>query len=324
MSIIERKILSFLRIVYKSISDEHNRYDGVSYDFEDASLRNQQASDLIKNRLNDDTPLMIGRFGATEIAYLTNSLIVQDWFFRKRDYYITNKINSFLWEQQIIHDMIYVSGFFPHSNENAKRYSDLLLEDIKYLDILGTWLYRERLLKKELSHTIKIQLPDIEPYFHENPWSEALEGKTVLVIHPFQESILAQYVSREKLFKDKRVLPKFNLKTIKAIQSAGNSKTIFKDWFESLDHMKSEMDKITFDIAIIGCGAYGFHLAAHAKRSGKKGIHLGGATQNLFGIIGKRWEAHEPTRKFMNQYWVRPLEIEKPAEIQLVENGCYW
>ena len=45
-----------------------------------------------------------------------------------------------------------------------------------------------------------------------------------------------------------------------------------------------------FDVAIIGCGAYGMPLAAMLKQAGKQAIHLGGATQLLFGIKGKRWE----------------------------------
>lgn len=48
--------------------------------------------------------------------------------------------------------------------------------------------------------------------------------------------------------------------------------------------MKDEIDKRDYDIALIGCGAYGFPLAAHIKRSGKKAVHLGGALQLLFGI----------------------------------------
>ncbi len=324
MHILERKTLSFLRILHQKLVRPTARYDGISNNFADASVRNQAASDLIKKRLTDNLPLMIARFGATEISYLTNSLIVNDWSIRKKKDYVLNRINSFEWEPQIIHDMIHVSGFFPHNESNAIKYAQLCQNDIKCVDILGSWLYRERLLNKELAHTLKVPLPDLEPYFHQNPWSEALEGKTVLVVHPFEETIVKQYAKKSILFENTGVLPNFQLKTIKAVQSAGNTKTPFKDWFEALDFMKQQIDQESFDVAIIGCGAYGFHLAAHVKQMGKKGIHLGGATQNLFGIIGKRWEAHEPTRKLMNEHWVRPLETEKPTEVNLVENGCYW
>lgn len=47
------------------------------------------------------------------------------------------------------------------------------------------------------------------------------------------------------------------------------------------------MDKVEYDVCLIGCGAYGFPLAAHAKRTGHKAIHLGGSLQLLFGIAGK-------------------------------------
>ena len=39
-----------------------------------------------------------------------------------------------------------------------------------------------------------------------------------------------------------------------------------------------------FDIALIGCGAYGFPLAAFVKGIGKKAVHIGGPLQLFFGI----------------------------------------
>ena len=53
--------------------------------------------------------------------------------------------------------------------------------------------------------------------------------------------------------------------------------------------MKSEIDKCDYDVCLIGCGAYGFPLAAHVKHKGKQAIHLGGTLQLLFGIKGNRW-----------------------------------
>ena len=55
----------------------------------------------------------------------------------------------------------------------------------------------------------------------------------------------------------------------------------------ALNYMFDEAMKKNFDVAIIGCGAYGFPLAAKLKQAGKIVIHLGGATQLLFGIIGR-------------------------------------
>jgi hypothetical protein len=93
--------------------------------------------------------------------------------------------------------------------------------------------------------------------------------------------------------------------------------------------MKNEIDKTNYDICLIGCGAYGFPLAAHVKRSGKKAVHLGGSLQLLFGIRGKRWEnpnyhTQYNYAKLMNEHWVKPGEEEKPKNVNQVEDSCYW
>ena len=79
-------------------------------------------------------------------------------------------------------------------------------------------------------------------------------------------------------------------------------------------------------MAIIGCGAYGFPLAAKLKAAGKQAIHLGGATQLMFGIKGYRWENNYPSKiaTFFNDAWIHPSASETPKGAETVEKGCYW
>ncbi len=56
----------------------------------------------------------------------------------------------------------------------------------------------------------------------------------------------------------------------------------FKDWFDAFEYMKAEINKSNYDICILGCGAYGFPLAAHVKRMGKKAIHMGGSNSKCY------------------------------------------
>ena len=91
--------------------------------------------------------------------------------------------------------------------------------------------------------------------------------------------------------------------------------------------MYDEALKRDFSIAIIGCGAYGFPLAAKLKRVGKQAVHLGGATQLFFGIKGRRWEtesSYKYVQRFLIDFWVYPDYNEKPKRASEVENGCYW
>lgn len=67
------------------------------------------------------------------------------------------------------------------------------------------------------------------------------------------------------------MLPQFELDTIKSVQTiAGERDDRFNTWFDALDYMKGEICKRDFDIALIGCGAYGFPLGAFVKSIGKK------------------------------------------------------
>jgi hypothetical protein len=147
-----------------------------------------------------------------------------------------------------------------------------------------------------------------------------LKDKKVLVIHPFKKTIEKQHKKRVKL----DMLPKLKkLEVIKAVQTlADNRDPRFETWFDALEHMKDEISKKDFDIAIIGCGAYGLPLAAHVKSLGKQALHLGGGVQLLFGIKGKRWD-NSPNIKYTKD-WIYPLEEDKMKDFKKIEGGAYW
>ena len=146
------------------------------------------------------------------------------------------------------------------------------------------------------------------------------------MIHPFAETIKKQYEKREALFENPEILPELKvLNTVKAVQTiAGCQDDRFATWFEALEWMYEEAMKTDFDVAIIGCGAYGFPLAARIKAAGRQAIHMGGATQLLFGIKGHRWDEYPLISRLYKESWVRPDEKEKPMQAEKVEEGCYW
>jgi len=290
----------------------------------------QLAGDLIYEHLVDNKPCMVARFGSFELETVVN-------------YLCFNQYNA-----NLIKYMACNAGFFNASKKSLDKFSELMLLCMPKVDILGSWMScgteygfghfrnNETYVKDYLQNAKFIDLEDLNS-FHKNLWSRALQGKNVLVIHPFEASIKTQYKKRELLFKDKRVLPEFNLQVIKAVQGIAGENVSFDDWFDALDFMKEQISKTDFDIAIIGCGAYGFPLAAFVKDLGKKAVHLGGTVQILFGIIGKRWEAYAEIEKkngtksedalwidLPNEHWIRPGIDETPKGKDSVEKGCYW
>lgn len=295
------------------------------------------ASDEIYKLLSSNAPCMIARYGAFELSTVVNYLGVANYKFSVCEFIKGNAPDP-IWNKALLGYMQNNAGFFPTTEENIIKFCKLMIEDTKHLDLLGSWtwndLYMIQFFKKNF---ISVHIHLLEPFWNmDDPWTKALTGKKVLIVHPFNELIEKQYSeNRSKLFTNPNLLPQFELKTIKAVQSIGGVSNGFKDWFEALAWMQSEIDKYDYDICLLGCGAYGFPLAAHCKRMGKKAIHLGGALQLLFGIRGKRWENPEygveawdiqrgAYLNLMNEHWVRPGEHQMNNNTKNVEGGCYW
>lgn len=275
----------------------------------------ERANDLIYNSLVSNKPFVMGRFGETEARATADGLGIK--------YGAKTKA-----EKKRLDTLFNNAGVFPYGQEMEIRFAQYMEQMINRIDILCVWetFMQDFLINEYTSDDINlVPLKSAEPYYVQNPWSYGLKGKKVLVIHPFTESIEHQYKNNDKLFENKNILPDFELKTLKAVQTiAGQKDERFNDWFEALDYMYNQAMEIDFDVAIIGCGAYGLPLAIRLKESGKQAIHMGGATQILFGIKGKRWDNHPYISKLYNDYWIRPNDNEKPKKSSNVESGCYW
>lgn len=301
---------------YSSVSVysmENPRYG--RYDVRSAEEINHQ----IYNQILSGEAFLAGRFGAVELLNMR-----------------TSDFGTFVWQKYgkdyHFNQLCQCAGFFPNDSSLLTKYTSIMRAACEQVDYLGVWYQPfEDYYMKYYMHGMKgiTYLLNLEPWSApENPWTAALEGKKVLVIHPFAETIERQYKRRETIFPGTNILPVFELKTLKAVQTiAGEKDNRFATWFDALDWMFKEAIKIDFDIAIIGCGAYGLPLAAKLKAAGKQAFHLAGATQLLFGIKGKRWEENDAfgyVRKFFNDNWVYPSENDKPKQASNVEGGCYW
>lgn len=296
-----------------------------------------EASAAIARLLATGRPCMVARYGSVELLALMNYIGVAKLPHNPLRY-VMNKQPQWWWNEKSVAQLQTNAGFFPLTLPNVERFCELMLECTKEVDILGSWLPdEERLLDFAHHQAERIDLHLLEPYWSTNPWSKLLEGKRVVVVHPFAETIVSQYEEhRNELFENPDVLPTFaSLRVIKAVQSLGGEDNGFKDWFEALAWMEQEIDKDDYDVCLIGCGAYGFPLGAHVKRMGKQAIHLGGALQLLFGIRGNRWE--DPMygvkewglpkglyANLMNEHWVKASGKETPKTAHKVENSCYW
>ncbi|GAM08019.1 hypothetical protein OR1_00289 [Geobacter sp. OR-1] len=276
----------------------------------------QEGNDRIAELVSRNEPLLVARLGSVELSCL-------HFYLEKRrgaDRRYSGKIKA---------TMANPAGFFPVDDASLDAFAELYLEHLPQVDAMGVWFnpYEDVICNTYCGKADLVDFDSLEPFRFGNPWSSRLAGRKVLVVHPFSESIQKQYTEKRRLlFSCPDVLPEFELKTLKTVQSIAGSRVDFATWFDAYRHMCDGITKIDFDICIIGAGAYGLPLAAFAKQLGKQAIHLGGVTQILFGIKGKRWEREyaDSTAKLFNEHWVRPLPTETPANKDKIERGCYW
>lgn len=250
--------------------------------------------ELVSRAIKSERPFMLARYGSTEIRTLFDK----------------NHLSS----------LCFYSGFFPNDKNLYDKFVGEYVKSSKQLDFLAIRGYKNNFFKKirwlRMFPNLKYFLKSSGGF--RSKWIKDLKGKRVLVVNSHKTTIEHQYKKMGKL----GILPKLkSLEVIRSVQTiAGETDSRFKDWFEALDYMKRSMDKKSYDILIVGAGAYGLPLAAHAKSRGKQALHLGGGLQLLFGIKGKRWDKDG----FYTKDWVKPMKADYPKNYKKIEGGCYW
>ncbi len=265
----------------------------------------------LNEKMDRNEPFVVGKIGGTEL-----------WAIRTVEFGYADQLDA-AYDQ-----LCNWSGFFSNSTDienNLKKFSARMKKTISSVDYLNRWQYpkEEYFVKKYCSDNAK----DVDWFgvvYQKRPIGPLLRGKKVLVVTPFDQTVMKQYEKRSLIYSDD-YLPEFDLRTYKAVQTlAGNKDSRFIDWFEALDFMISEINNIDFDIALVGAGAYGLPICSAVKESGRSAIHMGADVQLLFGIMGKRWEENAFVQSVRNDYWVYPEKEEIPNNAEKVEGGCYW
>ena len=276
-------------------------------------LSTETGRKCIIEKVVEGKPFMVGRYGTSEGRALAEYIQIQAGM--RRHY-----------KERTRNILCCNAGFFPNQEEQINRWGELLAECSSECDILGIMnFYCEGYVVEKLCPNA-ILMPNGGIGSGKYGYTHCLEGKKILVIHPMDKTIESQYYNhREEIFPGTNNLPEFDLQTLKAVNTQGDEDDArFKDWFEALDYMTEEVEKRDFDIAIVGCGAYGFPLAARIKRMGKSAIHMGGSVQYLFGIKNARADKNPSIRNMYTDAWVYPDESERPKGSEKIEGGCYW
>lgn len=295
-----------LRIRFKWIWEHlHFRYSKRQM------LSRNETNEYLRYLLSQDEPCMACRIGANE------SFSMRTFEFAEKKKY-----------EKAIRQLFICAGFFPMDAGRGTEFLELMKASLKEADMCGTLMQPcdDYFLNNYTNPSCRTMiLYYLEPTGYEKPWTEVLKGKKVLIVHPFAETIKKQYARRKEVFPDREIMPDCELIVYRAVQTAaGQTDERYEDWFEALKAMTDDIRQIDFDVALLGCGAYGLPLAANIKRMGKKAVHIGGGLQIMFGIRGRRWDGMPEISIMYNDAWVYPSEEETPKGAVMVEESCYW
>ena len=136
MKKIEIITLKALRKIYgKLFATKSSTYDRGITDPD-------KASELIYNLLASGKPCMVARYGAFELATVINYLGVKNAQHSCLKY-ITGHEFQWWWNKRLMGFMQSNAGFFPSTEENLMKFGELMIEDSKLVDILGSWQHNE-------------------------------------------------------------------------------------------------------------------------------------------------------------------------------------
>lgn len=296
------------------------------------SIGKINSDETLSKVIDKGAAALVGRLGGTEGRFIGEYLKMQRYEKFGLKIPVTASMNL-RWKRRI-REVGFNAGFVPRGWKDIQEFVNLYEKCLFNTDVIGAWgtafAWAESLavsathtpLVIPIGHTAPWVDP-VNPNEFTTPWSMLLDGKKILVVAGFAESIVKQHQRTSQIFSSD-AYPKFKLEVIKAPLSAGRNSIGAENWFEQLRAMEQQMSKIKFDIALISAGAYSYPLALKAKELGKIGIHCGGGLQLFFGIMGGRWANDSNVLSKQNEYWIRPSRNETPENAKGVEGGCYW
>jgi len=262
---------------------------------------------------SNNKPKFFGKIGQSELRAL-------EFYFRKIKMPFPK---SFSWERPADR-LFHIAGVFPKSKNQFETFCNIYLESLKDIDGLYLWqndpflrAFEKRVASFFCSKAVSLS-------------SELISHQTIFELHKFSWLVVSPFADlmAGQLKKLGQIHPQIAEKKtrlarcefLKCPLHSHLEKSPFNNWNEALDALVDEASTKSFELAIVGAGAWSLPFLAKLKKVGKSGIHLGGDTQLIFGISGKRWD----TYGIYNDHWIRPPEPENLQALQKIDQGSYW
>lgn len=229
------------------------------------------------------------------------------------------------------------SGVFPATPEFIMAFCEKFksqVEEVDFLAIAKGWSHLD--LRSETKSSKYLEFLSLEPdrslpYEEGNCYLPFLKGKRIVIINSISDLL----VERANKRKFEAIWANINLPWFYPSEVISltfpfiydeSTQTDYRDVWGIYDLIIKKLDKVDFDVALIGAGCLGIPIATHIKCRGKVAISLGGHLQVLFGVYGKRWERDQTwSNSYFNDAWIKSPESRTPKnKTGLPDNASYW
>jgi hypothetical protein len=288
-------------------------------------------ANVICDLIQSKTPFFVGKLGTSELNILL--------------FYIRYRKDE---PTRVYPDVIRThiaknGGVFPATDSSIDTWAIHMINDILPAgDGYALWnpiypIHEQTILDTFSPKSARFPLRSLEPYYVDNAakrWTYVLGSQCIAVVSPFADTIQQQWNKRDSIWSGRSIWASDPpvLQTVRsgygpyltATTGKWPRKVLEGGWQAAVASVVDDVLKTRATFAIVGCGALSLPICYALKQLGVSSIHLGGATQILFGIQGKRWLQHSVISGFFNDAWIFPLAHEIPSLAGDVEGGCYW
>ena len=279
---------------------------------------------LFRDLMLSESPVWVSRFGGSDTNF------VQKWD-GSMDSYLLKMLKQY-------------NGYydFDESKELLYRFSEMYTSSLRCSDLclIPPSVREYRVIEGDSRSQMKLT----EDYgisramcwwFVESPstflrsfqaWGE---GKKILIVSPFSESIKFQTQESRvhKIHKAPYTLPSCEFLTVNSLVTYSLEDWICesvdseRNWFDSAESLFKSVSSLDFDVAFLACGSYAMYLGEKIKASlGKKSIYIGGTLSNLFGLYNDRYSATGHDLSVVDSNF-RSTPLENSKYLSSLKNG---
>lgn len=116
-------------------------YGPIVYTEDAVNMSGLETQDYIYEHIMSKQPLLVTRFGSTEMTSLMDSS--NQWSIRNLVRYLLNQSDTIGYPPWTLSNMEQYSGFYPSTAQNNLRYYKLILDILGDIDLLGSWMLQE-------------------------------------------------------------------------------------------------------------------------------------------------------------------------------------